>query len=80
MDGSPFLASGRFYPGLHDRIRAVAKLKSEFAQRNVKVLAVSVDPLESHHSWVQGHQRTQSCNMNFPIIADPERKSPPLTT
>src|SRR5690349_21466475 len=53
---------------------AVAKLKSEFAKRNVKVLAVSVDPLDSHHRWIKDINETQACSVNFPIIADPDRK------
>ena len=51
----------------------VAKLKDEFAARNVKVLAVSVDPLESHHEWIADINETQNAVMNFPIIADPDR-------
>jgi alkyl hydroperoxide reductase subunit AhpC len=53
---------------------AVAKLKNEFAKRNVKVLAVSVDPLESHQKWIQDINETQACSMNFPVIADAGRK------
>ncbi|RPD46576.1 peroxiredoxin [Paracnuella aquatica] len=47
-----------------------AKLGEEFAKRNVKVLAVSVDPLESHHGWKKDIEETQGCLVNFPIIAD----------
>ncbi|WP_132056118.1 peroxiredoxin [Pseudocnuella soli] len=47
-----------------------AKLGEEFAKRNVKVLAVSVDPLESHHGWKRDIEETQGCLVNFPIIAD----------
>jgi alkyl hydroperoxide reductase subunit AhpC len=53
---------------------AVAKLKGEFARRNVKVIAVSVDPLDLHHGWIKDINETQSCTMNFPIIADSDRK------
>jgi alkyl hydroperoxide reductase subunit AhpC len=52
----------------------VAKTKDEFAKRNVKVAAVSVDSLESHKGWIGDIEETQSCTMNFPIIADPDRK------
>jgi alkyl hydroperoxide reductase subunit AhpC len=52
----------------------VAKLKSEFAKRNVKVLAVSVDSLDSHQGWIRDINETQACTMNFPIIADPKRE------
>ncbi len=62
-----------FTPVCTTELGAVAKLKSEFAKRNVKVLAVSVDPLESHHRWISDINQTQSCSMNFPIIADADR-------
>ncbi|HEY0068241.1 MAG TPA: peroxiredoxin [Flavisolibacter sp.] len=51
-----------------------ALLKEEFAKRNVKVLAVSVDPLDKHHGWVQDINETQNCNVDFPIIADENRE------
>lgn len=51
-----------------------AKLKDEFDKRNVKVLALSVDPLDSHLGWVKDIEETQHVTMNFPIIADPDRK------
>lgn len=51
-----------------------AKLGDEFAKRNVKVLAVSVDPLESHHGWKRDIEETQGCLVNFPIIADEDKK------
>src|SRR5215213_2150695 len=51
-----------------------ALLNEEFAKRNVKVLAVSVDPLDKHHGWVNDINETQNCTVNFPIIADEGRK------
>ena len=51
-----------------------ALLQQEFAKRNVKVLAVSVDPLDKHHGWVKDINETQDCNVDFPIIADEDRK------
>ena len=51
----------------------VANLKGEFEKRNVKVIAVSVYPLESHKGWINDINETQSCTMNYPIIADPDR-------
>jgi thioredoxin-dependent peroxiredoxin len=51
-----------------------ALLNEEFAKRNVKVLAVSVDPLDSHFGWVKDINETQNCTVNFPIIADDDRK------
>ncbi|MEP6700590.1 MAG: peroxiredoxin [Bacteroidota bacterium] len=50
-----------------------ALLNDEFAKRNVKVLAVSVDPLDKHEGWVKDINETQLCNVNFPIIADENR-------
>lgn len=50
-----------------------AALKDEFAKRNVKVLALSVDPLDKHHGWVNDINETQNVNVEFPIIADEDR-------
>ena len=52
----------------------VAKLKDEFEKRNVKVLALSVDPLDSHHGWVKDINETQATTVNYPILADADRK------
>jgi len=51
-----------------------ALLNEEFRKRNVKVLAVSVDPLDKHFGWVNDINETQNCNVNFPIIADEDRQ------
>lgn len=51
-----------------------ALLKDEFARRNTKVLAVSVDPLEKHYGWRSDINETQSCCVDFPIIADEKRE------
>lgn len=50
-----------------------ALLKMEFAKRNVKVLAVSVDPLDKHFGWRNDINETQNCSVDFPIIADENR-------
>src|SRR6476620_3711011 len=50
-----------------------AQLKDEFAKRNVKVLAVSVDPMDKHEGWVRDINETQNTNVQFPIIADADR-------
>lgn len=50
-----------------------AQLKDEFAKRNVKVLAVSVDPLDKHHGWVNDINETQNTSVEFPIVADEDR-------
>lgn len=51
-----------------------ASLNKEFAKRNVKVLALSVDPLDKHHGWIQDINETQGVEVNFPIIADEDKK------
>lgn len=50
-----------------------ALLASEFEKRNVKVLAVSVDPLDKHKGWINDINETQQCDVDFPIIADEDR-------
>ena len=50
-----------------------ALLKDEFAKRNVKVLAVSVDPLDRHAGWVNDINETQNVEVDFPLIADGDR-------
>lgn len=50
-----------------------ALLKNEFDKRNVKVLAVSVDPIEKHHGWKKDINETQNCSVEFPIIADEDK-------
>ena len=51
-----------------------AKLKSEFTKRNVKAIALSVDDVDSHHGWIEDINNTQNTEVNFPIIADEDRK------
>ena len=63
-----------YTPVCTTELGAVAKIKTEFEKRNVKVLAVSVDPLASHQGWIKDINETQSCTMNFPIIADEKRE------
>ena len=52
----------------------VANLKKEFDKRNVKAIALSVDPLESHKGWIKDINSTQNANVNFPLIADQDNK------
>jgi thioredoxin-dependent peroxiredoxin len=61
-----------FTPVCTTELGAVAKLKGEFDKRNAKVIAVSVDPLDSHRGWVGDIEETQGTKVNFPIIADPD--------
>jgi alkyl hydroperoxide reductase subunit AhpC len=63
-----------FTPVCTTELGKTALLKDEFAKRNVKVLAVSVDPLDKHFGWVSDINETQKCDVNFPIIADSDRK------
>ncbi len=63
-----------FTPVCTTELGRTAALKSEFEKRNVKVLALSVDPLDSHHKWIDDIEQTQHITMNFPIIADEDRK------
>ncbi|MNY26040.1 putative peroxiredoxin [compost metagenome] len=51
-----------------------AKLKGEFAQRGVKAIALSVDPVDSHLKWIEDINETQDTQVNFPILADADRK------
>ncbi len=60
-----------FTPVCTTELGAVAKLRGEFSKRNVKVAALSVDPLESHRTWVSDINETQKTVVDFPIIADP---------
>jgi hypothetical protein len=52
----------------------VAKLKPEFEKRKVKCIGLSIDPVESHKGWAEDIKETQGAALNFPIIADPQRK------
>ncbi len=63
-----------FTPVCTTELGATAKLKDEFEKRNVKAIAISVDPIDQHHSWIKDINETQNTVVNFPIIADPDRK------
>lgn len=63
-----------FTPVCTTELGFTAKLKDQLAQRKAKALAVSVDPLESHQRWVADIEETQDVRLNFPILADPDRK------
>ena len=63
-----------FTPVCTTELGLTAKLKDEFAKRNVKAIALSVDPVDSHHGWIKDINETQGCVVNFPIIADEDRK------
>lgn len=63
-----------FTPVCTTELGEVAKLKPEFDKRNVKVLGLSVDPLDDHQRWAGDIAETQGTALNFPLIADPDRK------
>ena len=63
-----------FTPVCTTELGRTALLKEEFAKRNVKVLAVSVDPLDKHLGWVNDINETQNCSVDFPLIADEDKK------
>src|SRR5215510_7977137 len=63
-----------FTPVCTTELGAVAKLKPEFDKRNVKVLGLSVDALDNHKGWAADIEETQGAKLNFPVIADTDRK------
>jgi alkyl hydroperoxide reductase subunit AhpC len=63
-----------FTPVCTTELGRVAALKGEFDERNTKVVGVSVDPLDSHERWVQDIEEVGGQKLNFPLIADPDRR------
>ncbi|GGY68530.1 antioxidant protein [Cellvibrio zantedeschiae] len=63
-----------FTPVCTTELGLTAKLKDEFAKRGVKAIALSVDPVESHQRWIGDINETQHTLVNFPILADADRK------
>ena len=63
-----------FTPVCTTELGTVAKLKPEFDKRGVKALALSVDDVESHKGWVGDIEETQQTTLNYPILADPDKK------
>jgi alkyl hydroperoxide reductase subunit AhpC len=62
-----------FTPVCTTELGMVSKLKDEFEKRNVKVIGLSVDDLDSHHEWIKDINETQNTTMNFPMIADEDK-------
>jgi len=62
-----------FTPVCTTELGTVAKLKAEFDKRGVRVIGLSVDPVDSHHAWEHDIEETQGEAVNFPMIADPDR-------
>jgi alkyl hydroperoxide reductase subunit AhpC len=63
-----------FTPVCTTELGAVARLKGEFDRRHTKVVGLSVDPIDSHRAWAGDIGETQGTPLNFPVIADPERR------
>ena len=63
-----------FTPVCTTELGRVAKLKSAFDQRNTKVIALSVDSAKSHLDWIRDIEQTQGTEVNFPLLADADRK------
>jgi len=63
-----------YTPVCTTELGTVAKYKPEFDKRNVKIAALSVDGVESHNGWIKDINETQNTTVNFPIIADEEKK------
>jgi alkyl hydroperoxide reductase subunit AhpC len=63
-----------FTPVCTTELGMASKMKDEFEKRNVKILAVSVDSIEQHFEWIKDINETQQTTLDFPIIADPEKK------
>jgi thioredoxin-dependent peroxiredoxin len=63
-----------FTPVCTTELGAAARLKPEFDKRNVKVIGLSVDPVDSHKAWAGDIEETQGTALNFPVIADADRK------
>jgi alkyl hydroperoxide reductase subunit AhpC len=63
-----------FTPVCTTELGEVARLKPEFEKRDVKVVGLSVDPLDSHEGWAGDIEETQGAKLNFPLIADPDHR------
>jgi thioredoxin-dependent peroxiredoxin len=63
-----------FTPVCTTELGTVARIMPEFKKRNVKVIAISVDPMDAHKGWIKDINETQKCTVNYPLIADPEKK------
>ena len=63
-----------FTPVCTTELGTASKYKAEFDKRNVKMIAISVDPIGSHKNWINDINETQNTTVNFPLLADPEKK------
>lgn len=71
--GMLFSHPADYTPVCTTELGRTAALSGEFQKRGVKTIALSVDPLDSHHGWIKDIEETQDVTMNFPIIADSDR-------
>lgn len=63
-----------FTPVCTTELGKVAKIKNQFDKRSCKIIGISVDSMEAHKGWIPDIEETQKTKLNFPLIADPERK------
>ena len=63
-----------FTPVCTTELGEVSRIKPEFDKRGIKVIGLSVDPVDSHKGWAKDIEETQGHALNFPLIADPDRK------
>lgn len=72
--GVLFSHPGDYTPVCTTELGRTAQLSDEFKKRNVKAIAISVDGVEDHHGWVKDINETQNTQVDFPLIADPNRE------
>lgn len=72
--GGPFFAPKDYTPVCTTELGMAARMKPEFEKRNVKIIGLSVDPLDSHAGWARDIEETQGVALNFPVIADTDKK------
>ena len=63
-----------FTPVCTTELGYMARIKDDFGKRGVKIIAISVDPLDSHRGWTKDINETQHCTVSYPLIADPDKK------
>jgi alkyl hydroperoxide reductase subunit AhpC len=63
-----------FTPVCTTELGYMARILPEFKKRNVKVIAISVDPMDAHKGWINDINETQKCSVSYPLIADPDKK------
>ncbi len=63
-----------FTPVCTTELGVAANLKNEFDKRNIKMIAISVDPLDAHNRWINDINETQNASINFPMIADENKE------